>query len=39
MKFGVSFLPDTGPADRPAADYYANALKLSALGTGSATRT
>ncbi|VWD50651.1 oxidoreductase [Burkholderia lata] len=31
MKFGVSFLPDTGPADRPAADYYAHALKLSAL--------
>lgn len=31
MKFGVSFLPDTGPADRSAAEYYAHALQLSVV--------
>lgn len=31
MKFGVSFLPDTGPKDRSAAEYYADALKLSVV--------
>lgn len=31
MKFGVSFLPDTAPSDRSAAEYYAEALRLSSL--------
>ncbi|MFE7116588.1 LLM class flavin-dependent oxidoreductase [Streptomyces sp. NPDC057654] len=31
MEFGLSLLPDTGPDERPAQEYYENALAISRL--------
>ena len=31
MEFGIQFFPDVGPAERSAADYWADALHLTAL--------
>ncbi|HEX6372879.1 MAG TPA: LLM class flavin-dependent oxidoreductase [Longimicrobium sp.] len=38
MEFGISFLPDAGPAVRAPADYFADALELAAMADAGGLR-
>jgi len=39
MKFGLSFLPDASAAEKPAADYYRDALEMSVMADSAGLST